>query len=222
MLISPPLYRSTFPISCNESFKQQLLDKALQLPPSVAEASLKRQCEYLAGRYCATDSLSKAGLSLPIEIGIGTHGSPIWPQGFIGSISHCKDLAAAVVMPKASSNSAIGLDIEKVMTAELAQGVEGRILFGKDRNYQSTFDDFEQFLTTLFSAKEALYKAIYPQAKKVLEFESAQLEAVYPEENKLTLSLTTCINKHLPQGRLFSVEYRYINHSTIETLVMVA
>ncbi|WP_415889733.1 4'-phosphopantetheinyl transferase family protein [Neptuniibacter sp. SY11_33] len=221
MLISPPIYRSTFPISCNERFKQQLLEKGLQLPPSVADASLKRQCEYLAGRYCATDSLSKAGLSLPIEIGIGTHGSPIWPQGFIGSISHCEDLAASVVMPKASSNSTIGLDIERVMTAEVAKEVESRILFGKDRDHQSAFDNFEQFLTTLFSAKEALYKAIYPQAKKVLEFDNAQLEAVYPEENRLTLSLTTSINKHLPQGRLFSVEYRPIDRDKVETLVIV-
>lgn len=221
MLISPPIYRSTFPISCNERFKQQLLEKGLQLPPSVVDASLKRQCEYLAGRYCATDSLSKAGLSLPIEIGIGTHGSPIWPQGFIGSISHCEDLAASVVMPKASSNSTIGLDIEKVMTAEIAQEIEGRILFGKDINYQSAFDNFEQFLTTLFSAKEALYKAIYPQAKKVFGFESAQLKAVYPNESKLILRLTTSINGHLTQDRSFSVDYRPIDRDKVETLVIV-
>ncbi|WP_415882957.1 4'-phosphopantetheinyl transferase family protein [Neptuniibacter sp. QD72_48] len=221
MLISPPLYRSSFPISCSERYKRQLLETGLKLPPSISDSSLTRQCEYLAGRFCAIESLTSAGFSAPIEITIGTHGSPIWPQGFIGSISHCEDLAAAVVMPKTSNNSAIGLDIEKVMAAELAQGVEGRILFGKDRNYQSAFDSFEQFLTILFSAKEALYKAIYPQAKKVLGFESAQLEAVYPEENRITLSLTTSINKHLPQDHLFSVEYRYINHDTVETLVIV-
>jgi len=221
MLISPPIYRSTFPINCSERYKQQQLETGLTLPPLVSEASLKRQCEYLAGRFCATESLSKAGLSAPIDIGTGTHGSPIWPQDFIGSISHCDDLAAAVVMPKTTDNSGIGLDIERVMTTEVALEVEGRILFGKDRNYQNAFDNFELFLTTLFSAKEALYKAIYPQAEKVLGFESAQLEASYPDKNRLTLSLTTSINEHLTQDQSFSVDYRHIGNNTVETLVIV-
>jgi hypothetical protein len=56
----------------------------------------KRQAEFVAGRICAREALTGWGHD-NVVVGIGAHREPIWPQGLLGSITHCADYAAAVV-----------------------------------------------------------------------------------------------------------------------------
>ena len=56
-------------------------------------------------------------LSLPIEsvaVDRSSDGAPIWPQGVIGSITHTRELAAAVAM-RGIDALGIGLDAEPFM-----------------------------------------------------------------------------------------------------------
>ena len=62
------------------------------------------------GRLAATACLEQLGATKPI-VGSGWGGEPLWPAGFIGSISHSKRLSVAAVA-KQEDFMAVGIDIE--------------------------------------------------------------------------------------------------------------
>lgn len=85
-------------------------------PRGSAPEAASRQTEFLAGRYCAGIALGRLSPESPrAVVGIGPGSAPIWPQGFVGSISHSKNLVSAVVA-RAQVADGIGFDIEDVMT----------------------------------------------------------------------------------------------------------
>ena len=63
------------------------------------------------GRACARKALSEIGCP-PVAIGSGTSGEPLWPIGYVGSISHTDCLAASVVALNPPMLG-IGLDLER-------------------------------------------------------------------------------------------------------------
>src|SRR5947208_1552294 len=84
-------------------------------PPLEEEAYLgnvvpARRREFRAGRLYARQALR--GLGIPeTAIPIGPDRAPIWPKGVVGSISHSRNLCAAVVGLSADYLG-IGIDIE--------------------------------------------------------------------------------------------------------------
>lgn len=58
----------------------------IELPRSIQNSVQKRQTEYLAGRYAATMALRKLGIN-NIDIAVGEHRSPVWPENIIASIT---------------------------------------------------------------------------------------------------------------------------------------
>lgn len=132
----------------------------------VAGAGPVRRRDFTLGRHCAHAALAAAG-------GAGTiwraaHGTPIWPQGFMGSITHTKGYAAAIAA-RHGRHAGLGIDAEQV----------GRI--GEDL-FARLFDAREQawlggcgaaipaMATLLFAAKEAAFKASHPPAGRALVF----------------------------------------------------
>src|ERR1700761_3617241 len=56
----------------------------------------KRRREFAAGRGCARRALAALGLP-PAPLLPGEGGAPRWPDGVVGSITHCAGYAAAAV-----------------------------------------------------------------------------------------------------------------------------
>jgi 4'-phosphopantetheinyl transferase EntD len=76
----------------------------------VRGAEEKRQREFRAGRMCARRAL--AGIGAPNGPVLREQsGAPLWPPGYLGSISHCESFAWAVV---SGSINAVGIDVERV------------------------------------------------------------------------------------------------------------
>ena len=88
--------------------KQELPNHKLTLPPN-HQFSPKRLADFSTGRYCAMKALEQIGIQNVI-IPIGKDREPIWPEGIVGSISHCESLTGAIVSRKADHIS-LGLDI---------------------------------------------------------------------------------------------------------------
>lgn len=81
----------------------------------------KRQSEHLAGRIAAVYALREVGeTEVPA---IGDQRQPLWPPPWYGSISHCERSALAVV-----SVRPIGVDIERILTPDLAAELESCII----------------------------------------------------------------------------------------------
>lgn len=156
----------------------------LALPRDQSGAVPKRQAEYLAGRWCA-------GVALR-AFGAGEHvpalpdRSPGWPAGYVGSITHAAGCAIAVVA-RDRDYRALGVDLEALVDDATAEQLAAMILRPAEWARQPAGWPRARMLTVAFSAKEALYKAVYPNVRRVLEFHDVELVGV--DGDALTLTL---------------------------------
>ncbi|MDT8856207.1 4'-phosphopantetheinyl transferase superfamily protein [Paracoccaceae bacterium Fryx2] len=158
----------------------------ITLPPSVLAAVPLRRAEFLAGRLCAALALRDLGCSTPDDVPVNPDRSPRWPPGFLGSISHSAGHAIAVAATT-RTHSLLGIDLEPLMPPDVAQEVAPDILSPGDAAHCPPGLPFAAFVTTVFSAKEALYKAIHPRLLRVIPFHAARLTAFGPHDLRLAL-----------------------------------
>jgi 4'-phosphopantetheinyl transferase EntD len=153
----------------------------------VARAVEKRRREFTTARMCARAALEKLGFpSVPIPT--GERGEPLWPDGVVGSITHCTGYRACAVA-RSSEIVTIGIDAET--NAALPDGLLGDIARPEElpwlRQQRRELPEVH-WDRLLFSAKESVYKAWFPLAKRWLGFEDAVIE-VDPSERTFTVRI---------------------------------
>jgi enterobactin synthetase component D len=154
---------------------------AVHLPDSLQHAVAKRQSEFLAGRICAALALRAAGLP---EV-VGQNGrAPLWPVGAVGSISHSDSRVVAAV---SRDHAGLGVDCETIMPTDQARQLASMILTPAEATLQPETMGFAAFLTLVFSAKEALYKAISARRAQMPEFHDVILTGVSADRLHLAL-----------------------------------
>ena len=117
--------------------------------------STKRQREFAAGRSCAAVLLNR--WNVVEEVGVAKDRSPIWPDGFVGSISHTDRWVWAAVA-KSEDRPAIGIDTEIVVSPETCDMLDSDIVTESERLVIESLGLSPQVAFTLaFSAKEAFY-----------------------------------------------------------------
>ncbi|WP_020594002.1 4'-phosphopantetheinyl transferase family protein [Kiloniella laminariae] len=137
----------------------------LSLPESLNNAIPKRQAEFLAGRYCAgkaCKNITGAFETFPI----GAAREPLWPKGLQGSISHTAGYAIAAVC----KNRTIGLDVEELVPLADYETIRKYVCTEAEISLLLEILPPQQALTAIFSAKEAIYKAIYPLVQQFVDF----------------------------------------------------
>lgn len=160
----------------------------VNLPPALAGAVPRRQAEFLAGRLCAALCLRALGAG-DLTVPINPDRSPHWPPGFVGSISHSADQVCAVVA-RQSRYRLLGVDLEPLMPKAQAQDLAATILAPADAAQCPPNLDLAAFVTVIFSAKEAFYKAIYPSLGRVIGFHDVVLHQFGPHDLRLALAAT--------------------------------
>lgn len=175
----------------------------IDLPDVIRRCAPRRQASFAAGRFAALDALRRAGHLDPVQPGIDGDGLPQWPTGWLGSISHTDDIAAAVIAP-ISSAQIIGMDVERIVTdavaAQIAPEVAPELLLVQ------VDLPFRHEITRAFSAKEALYKALYPTTRKFRDFSAAKVgwrRAGLRDPDQITLMLTEDWGAAWPAGTKF-------------------
>jgi 4'-phosphopantetheinyl transferase EntD len=140
----------------------------------VAGTAPKRRAEFAEGRACARAALARFGIN-PGAISSGPGGEPLWPVGFVGSITHCDRYGAAAV-GRSNLVAAIGIDAEP--DAPLPPGLLSLLTTPQERaglpRRRSMADPHWDRL--LFSAKEAVFKAWYPLTERWIGFDAATVE----------------------------------------------
>lgn len=175
----------------------------MTLPPSLVSASPKRQAEYVAGRFAAMVALKQAGYTGAGEVSINPDRSPLWPEGFVGSITHTPGYVAAAVAGK-DRVLALGMDSENPMTPEVASKVKSRIATENELQWIPGCGlSFEHALTLIFSAKESLYKALFPLVGRFFGFQDAQVTEVDFASGTLKLVLQRELSTEWREGRSF-------------------
>ena len=139
--------------------------------PLIARSVAKRRNEFVTVRYCARQALGDLGLP-PVPILKGDKGEPCWPDGVVGSLTHCEGFRGAVVGRTAEVRS-VGIDAEP--HAVLPKGVLDAISLPAERSALSGLLGGAHWDRVLFCAKEATYKAWFPLTHRWLGFEDAHI-----------------------------------------------
>ena len=148
---------------------------AIEAPASIQRSVAKRQAEFLAGRFCARAALQRlAGIACVPPI--GEDRAPVWPAGICGSITHSRGQAAAIVAHTRHWRG-LGLDLENLLSDERAARLAAEILTPAELKRLATTPSEQQALlvSLTFSAKESLFKALYPLVRQRFYFEHAEL-----------------------------------------------
>ena len=95
---------------------------AIPLPESINKAVVKRQAEFLAGRYSASSALKALGINSR-NIAIGKHRSPVWPSSIIASITHTTTTSLCAASYKGNYQY-LGIDIEYEISTELMNEIK--------------------------------------------------------------------------------------------------
>lgn len=151
----------------------------LPLPSHLKSAVQKRKAEFVAGRYCARAALAQLDCNVDVTngefvIGSGTHRQPLWPPGYVGSITHTLGYASAAVA-RTDQVRAIGIDsemwIEPGSVADLSQQI---LSTGESHsNYPLFSSSPQRYLTLVFSAKESVFKCLFPLINRFFDFHAA-------------------------------------------------
>lgn len=141
-------------------------------PQAVRGALIKRKADYFAGRYLCRCLLSERGL--PLQVDVGRHREPLWPQGWIGSITHSHD-TVVVALAQDLPGRILGIDLERLMSSTEATEVKNIVALPNELENLTGNRSSETLLTIIFSAKESLFKALYPRIKKYFDFDCAIL-----------------------------------------------
>lgn len=124
---------------------------------AVARAVAKRRREFAFGRACA-----RRALGMDVAILVGQGGAPVWPAGVAGSITHTDDYAAAAVV----RTGLIGIDVESLAHAAKVPDLLATVALPSERALPAAL---------VFSAKESVYKCLYPTERRFLEFKDVEL-----------------------------------------------
>jgi 4'-phosphopantetheinyl transferase EntD len=130
----------------------------------------RRRAYFALGRAAARDALLDLGTP-PAAIGRGPGGEPLWPDGIVGAITHSGELAIAMVGWR-RDYSGLGLDLE-----QLSPGLSARAsrLVCTPTELAWVASGPHIWRTMLFSAKEAVFKALFPIERVWLGFSDAEL-----------------------------------------------
>lgn len=140
--------------------------------PLIAKSVAKRRNEFITVRHCARIALGELGVA-PAPILKGGKGEPRWPDGVVGSLTHCTGYRGAVVGRGAAVRS-VGIDAEPHDV--LPKGVLDAISLPAERaELPAVMPAGLHWDRILFCAKEATYKAWFPLAERWLGFEDAHI-----------------------------------------------
>lgn len=161
----------------------------------VADAVDKRRREFSAGRSCARKILKQLGFKEDFTIGKDKHGAPLWPKGIVGSLSHTDDQCVVALARQNSQLTSLGVDVEK------ATGLKPnliRLVCDHDEWQACHYNESEnpyQLAKLIFSAKESVYKCLYPITKTVLNFTDVHVRLdAHMQQFTVTLNRELCIN----------------------------
>lgn len=97
-------------------------------------------------------------------------GDPIWPKRIVGSLAHDDEVAVAAV-GNADSFSGLGIDVEP--SVPLPEDIQSLVRNAADDTGEEHASGISDRI--LFCAKEAVYKAVYPLDRVMLNFDDISI-----------------------------------------------
>jgi enterobactin synthetase component D len=189
---------------------------AIPVPSTLEAAIPKRRTQFRGGRYCAIKAMEALhGSCEARQVGRSATGLPLWPTGVVGSITHTDDFASAAVARTADA-IAIGIDTERIMSESQARSAGGIIAPPAEVAHVRTagFSRLEA-LTLVFSAKESIFKCLYPIVSCYFDFHDVRIMAVDGQHRTFAARLGRTLSERFAAGTIlegrFDVEVPWIH-----------
>ncbi|MEZ4753752.1 MAG: 4'-phosphopantetheinyl transferase superfamily protein [Bdellovibrionota bacterium] len=180
---------SPFELSLHPEEEKLLSDQALP----------RRKEQLVLGRTAARRALQQLGVKHPPAILRGAGRNPLFPEGYLGSISHSAGIGIAAVAPT-KTTIAIGIDLENFIE-QRPERVAQKICTASELDWVCKRDT-PMRTAMIFSAKECIYKCFYPCYQKYFGFEAVTLTWT---EDHFNASLEIDISADFPKGYKFQV-----------------
>jgi enterobactin synthetase component D len=184
-------------------------------------AVTKRRAEHVAGRLCIHWCYQMLTNQTPPMISSDKHGCPVWPFPFKGSISHSSTMAVGILTQDTNILS-LGIDIETLLDDKTTTDIVGMVLSSEEQSvHRSRYNQemsFSRFVTLVFSAKEAIYKAVYPLVRHFFDFTAASVIAI--SNTKIQFVLHNHALPELIDMTPIEVAYRIENNQVLTACVI--
>lgn len=167
-------------VSCAATREESVPDGTLfpEEEALIARSVPKRRNDFATARACARRAMGRLGLE-PVAVLHGKRGMPLWPDGIVGSLTHCDGYRAAALAREADVLS-LGVDAEP--HAPLPEGVGELVVRPSERERfagppagKAGAAGAIHWDRLLFSAKESVFKTWYPLTLTELDFDEADL-----------------------------------------------
>jgi 4'-phosphopantetheinyl transferase EntD len=167
----------------------------------VQHAVPSRQAEFATGRWCARAALAQLGARAEV-LGKGALGEPLWPTGYLGSITHESGLCLALAASKSPRGLLAGLGLDLLDTRRPVRMTEMAtlILHPLEQALISNQPDPDAYLQLLFAAKEAVVKAVSARVGRYLDL------------TQIHVSLIADVFTATLEGYDFTLEGRWCKH----------
>jgi enterobactin synthetase component D len=182
-------------------------------------ATPRRRRQFLLGRLAARIALRRAGCRQPPPILRGPRGEPLQPRAWLVSITHSGDLAAAIAAHHHRCKG-LGIDLER-SSRRLSLDVSRTVGLPEERTWIGNGPGAPRRLLMLFTAKEALYKALYPRDRMFLGFRDVRLQWQESEHRFQGELLRASSHAH-PEGWRFQVQMLTHDEIILATLIVPA
>ncbi|MFP7672219.1 4'-phosphopantetheinyl transferase [Marivita sp. S0852] len=201
-----------------DAYKDALFSSlGIACPDRIMRAVAKRKADYLAGRSIAQAAMMALDAP-PAPITTAPSRAPVWPQGLTGSISHARGRCACML--SRNTDQFYGVDTEAIASGASLTAIRSETLTAQDRTAITKGDLPPAIKATLvFSAKEALFKALHPRVDRYFGFDCAELVAA-PTQNMMRLRLTTDLAIGIRTGDTFPIRFEYTDTHVLTWLAV--
>ena len=209
----------------SDHYHDQLYDEyEIHRPTDLSKWVPQRQAQFLVGRLAAKKALTSHKVSpLDTQIGIGDHREPIWPSGYIGSISHSGQISIACVEQRQTARSSIGIDLQNNIDEAMQEKISSTILTDKDhftvKKGVANLSE-SQLFTLIFSAKESVFKALFDDVGEYFDFKAVSVEKIDCSSQQITLKTTTQLSEDIPKGTEIRTTFVEMNTITPQIITM--
>jgi enterobactin synthetase component D len=145
---------------------------------------------------------------------------PVWPAGVTGSITHTDTFVSAVVA-RTRDVLSLGIDTERIISAERARTVSPAVAWPCElaQARRAGWGRLEA-LTLVFSAKESIFKCLYPLIGRFFEFHDVRIVGVDAESRTFVAQVVKTLAADFPAGRELTGRFEF-RAGSVHTCVTV-
>jgi 4'-phosphopantetheinyl transferase EntD len=195
-----------------------MADEPLDPAEKAGRMGAKRLREYALGRACARRALAHLGIE-GFALRNDDDRVPIWPDGVVGSLTHCRGYCAVAV---ARAGDVVGLGIDAEPCEPLSPRLLPRICSPAERERNAQLEEPAcGWGKLVFCAKESFYKGYFPLARKVLGFRDAEI-LFSPEAKRFEAHLMRVNAPSARGARILHGRYRVDADHVIAAVTLTA